>query len=126
MGLRAIAESDLSVILEDAIYGFGWSIIVTDTLDVAVSMTGFSNDIASIIDPETGMAVSGRLASVALRMSTLIDSGIGLPKGIEDSASKPWRVTFNDIVGLPYTFKVSSSNPDRALGIVTCILENYL
>ncbi len=125
MGLRTIAESDLSFILEDDVYGFGWPITVIDPLDVAVAVIGFSDDIAQVIDPDTGQAVSGRLASVALRMSTLIAAGIGIPKGISDINIKPWRIIFDDILGTSYTFKVAQSNPDRALGIVTCILERY-
>ncbi len=125
MGLRTIAESDLSFILEDDVHGFGWPITVIDPLDVAVAVIGFSDDIAQVIDPDTGQAVSGRLASVALRMSTLIAAGIGIPQGISDINIKPWRIIFDDILGTSYTFKVAQSNPDRALGIVTCILERY-
>jgi len=32
---------------------------------------------------------------------------------------------FNDVNGNTYTFKVSESNPDRAIGIITCMLEKY-
>lgn len=125
MGLREIAEADLSIILEDRDLGFGWDITIIDTLDVAVAMVGYSDDISQVIDPDTGMIVSGRLASVALRISTLVNAGIGIPVGIADINTKPWRVIFDDIIGVSHTFKISQSNPDRALGIVTCILERY-
>ena len=87
--------------------------------------TGYSEDISQIIDPDTGQAVSGRLASVALRISSLITAGFTLPVGIADAASKPWIVEFLDINGNAFKFKVSASNPDRALGMVICQLELY-
>lgn len=128
MGLRTIAEQDLGVILEDSGTGFGWPITVTDPSGNSGTgpLTGFSDDIAQIIDPDTGQAVSGRLASVALRISSLTAAGLALPRGIADSGSKPWVIEFDDINGNPYKFKVSQSNPDRALGLVTCLLELYV
>jgi hypothetical protein len=126
MGLRAIAETDLGAILEDSVYGFGWPITVTDPDgNTAPDMIGYSDDISQIIDPDTGEAVSGRLASAALRISSLNTAGLGLPQGIADTASKPWLIQFDDINGNAFTFKVSESNPDRALGMVICLLELY-
>lgn len=125
MSLRQLAETDLGLILEDSSTGFGWSITVTDPAGTSRTLTGFSDDIAQIIDPDTGQAVSGRLASVALRTSSLIAAGLTLPRGIADSGSKPWVIEFDDINGSAYKFKVAQSNPDRALGLVTCLLELY-
>lgn len=124
-GLRELAEQDLGVILEDGVYGFGWSITVIDPNAVSGILTGFSNDIAQVIDPDTGQAVSGRLATAAIRISSLTAAGLGLPVGIEDPNNKPWQVRFNDINGNAYTFKVKDGNPDRALGLVVCVLELY-
>ena len=125
MGLRELAEADLGLILEDKDRGFGYDITLTDPSGTVRPLTGFSDDIAQIIDPDTGIAVSGRLASVAIRTSTIIASGLTLPRGIADAGIKPWLVEFNDINGNPFTFKVSQSNPDRALGLVTLMLELY-
>lgn len=125
MNLRALAESDLSFIVEDGATGFGWDITLTDPSGNTGSFTGLSDDIAQVIDPETGQAVSGRLASIALRTSTLLAEGFTMPVGIADASVKPWLVEFEDINGLPYKFKVTQSNPDRALGLVTCLLETY-
>lgn len=126
MSLRSIAENDLGAILEDGVMGFGWAIQITDPSGLSIPLTGFSDDISQIIDPDTGEAVSGRLVSVALRISSLTTAGLALPVGIADSASKPWIIEFNDINGNPFKFKVSQSNPDRALGLVTCLLELYV
>lgn len=125
MGLRQIAEADLAVILEDSDTGFGWSIKVTDPNGKTEPLTGFSDDISQVIDPDTGQAISGRLASVSLRTSSILALGLELPKGIADSKIKPWIIEFDDINGTAHKFKVTQSNPDRALGLVTCLLEAY-
>jgi len=125
MSLRQIAELDLGLILEDSVTGFGYSIVLTDPSGKVRPFTGFSDDISQIIDPDTGEAVSGRLASVAIRTSSLYAAGLSLPVGISDAGSKPWIVEFDDINGTACKFKVSQSNPDRALGLITLLLELY-
>jgi hypothetical protein len=126
VSLRATAEADLAGILEDSATGFGFPITVTDPAGLEAELIGFSNDIASLIDPETGTAITGRLASVALRISSLIAAGYTtLPQAIQDGNTKPWLVQFDDINGNPFTFKVQEGNPDRALGVITCLLEAY-
>jgi hypothetical protein len=127
MSLRELAEQDLSSILEDKVTGFGWDITLRTPDDTTAQLVGFSNDISQVIDPDTGLLVSGRHATIALRTALIRDAlkGDGLPVGIADGAVKPWLVEFKDINGYNHTFKVVKSNPDRALGIVTCILEAY-
>ncbi len=126
MGLREQIENDLEFIIEDKDSGFGWDINITDPSGTSKDLVGFSNDISQVIDPDTGEAVSGRSASVALRISTLITLGfLDLPEGIADASKKPWVVKFDDIQGSSYTFKVMKSNPDRGIGTVTLILESY-
>lgn len=126
MGLRFIAETDLGIILEDDTYGWGWPIIITNPDGVSKPLTGFSDDISQIIDPDTGQPVSGRLASVAIRIGALTSVGLTLPVGIADSTSKPWLVQFTDTALNNYVFKVAQSNPDRTLGVVVLILELYM
>ena len=127
MGLREQAAADLQSILEDT-SGFGWEITLRNPAGESCEMIGLSNDVAQTIDPQTGIAVSGRIASIALSLKTLEDDQwwLGMPKGITDRTSKPWVVTFNDIMGKPHTFKIQEANPDRAAGIVTCTLESYV
>lgn len=124
MSLRDQAAADLQTFLEDTA-GFGVPITVTDPAGTSVELTGFSTDIGETIDPETGTVVTGRSASVALSLARLTTEGLGIPRGIADGSGKPWVVTFDDIEGNAHTFKVSSSAPDRAAGIVTCMLEAY-
>lgn len=125
-GLREIAEQDLGFILETDTTGFRGPITVTDPSGTTTDgLYGNSNDIAQVIDPDTGQAVSGRLASVSIRISSLTAQGLALPVGIADAGSKPWIVEFDDINGNAFKFKVSQANPDRTLGLVTCLLEAY-
>jgi hypothetical protein len=125
MSLRDQISTDIKNILEDTETGFGWEITITDPDGVTGDLEGFSNDIAQMIDPDTGLAVSGRTASVAVHFASLSAVGLELPVAIADESKKPWIVEFNDIIGNSYTFKVSESNPDRAAGVVVCLLECY-
>ena len=122
MSLRRVAEADLGRILTDTECGFGWPIVLISPRGRRLPLVGFSNDIAELIDPDTGQAVSGRLASVALRMSSL---PADLPQGTADTSVRPWRVEFVDIVGRSWRFAVRESNPDRTLGLHVLILELY-
>jgi hypothetical protein len=125
VSLRELAAADLKVILEDSATGFGWAITVTNPEGTEATLTGFSTDIGQTIDPDTGQAVSGRRASVAIAIASLTDAGLGLPRSIADSGSRPWVIVFDDIHGTSHRFKVAESMPDRAAGVVTCLLEAY-
>lgn len=125
MGLRAEASAKLDLTLEDTNY-FGWPITVTDPNGLSESLTGSSTDIAQVIDPDTGAVVSGRAASVTLKIETLTGLGFAdIPRAIAETAGKPWVISFDDINGNSFTFKVKESNPDRAIGLVVCHLELY-
>ncbi len=127
MGLREVAEQDLSSILENKECGYGWDITLIAPNNCEALLTGFTHDISQVIDPDTGQAVSGRLASIVLRNGLIYENfpGLGLPKGISETTSKPWVVRFDDINGNSWLFKVVESNPDRTLGLVKCFLELY-
>jgi hypothetical protein len=122
VNLRQLAAQDLGNIIEDSVAGFGWPVTVTDPAGTTLAATGFSNDISLVIDPDTGLMVSGRSASVTFRIASMT---LGPPVGVSDAKAKPWVVEFDDIDGASYKFKVQESNPDRALGVIVCILEAY-
>jgi hypothetical protein len=124
VGLRADAEQDLAFILEDEDCG-GVPVILINQDEEAAAFIGQSGDISQVIDPDTGQAVSGRLAHVSLRISSILAEGFTLPRGISRSTEKPWLAIFTDFQGAAYRFKIQSSQPDRTLGIVTCLLELY-
>lgn len=123
MNLRQQAASDLALILEDSDAGFGWPITVTNPDGTVGQLVGFSTDIGLTIDPQTGVAVIGRKASVAIPIARLTTLALGMPRGIP--TGRPWVVTFQDIGGTAHTFKIFEAMPDRAAGIVTCLLEAY-
>ena len=125
MSLRSQAHEDLKTILSDTAQGFGWEITVVSPQGEEVDLSGYSNDISQLIDPDTGQAVSGRRASVALAMQDLKDADLSLPKGVADGAKSPWLVRFKDVGGDSYTLKVVQTNPDRTLGLITCLLEAW-
>lgn len=128
MNLRTIAEADLAVTLEDDVNGFGFDIKITDPDGNVGDLIGQSNDIAQLIDPDTGTAISGRFATAVVRLSSLTavtPVALGIPVNISDAAKKPWVVEFKDINGITLITKVQHSSPDRTLGVVLLILESY-
>lgn len=125
MGLAAIAHADTRAILNDSAYGAGVSIALTAPNGTVGTLTGFSNDIGLLIDPDTGQAVSGRAATIAIHMADLAEQNLDIPRNIQDPRDKPWLVGYTDVLGNAYLFKVSESHPDRTLGLVTCSLTAY-
>jgi hypothetical protein len=127
MSLRQLAERDLSFTLEDSVTGFGWAVTLTDPQGFtgSTNLTGQSHDISQIIDPNTGTAISGRATAFVLRMSSVTAAGFAQPVGVADSDSLPWRVTFDNINGAPFTFKVEYADPDYTLGTITLILGGW-
>ncbi len=124
MGLRELAAADARAILQDD-NGFGWPICITAPSGYRHELTGFANDISRVLDPDTGLPITDRLASIAVPIAALEEKGHGIPVGVSDESQKPWTVGFKDITGKVWTFKVREAQPDRALGIVTCLLESY-
>src|SRR5688572_28829573 len=121
MGLRAQAALDAKAILEDATNGHGWPLTLTSPVGVTTELVGFTTDVGQTIDPDTGQAVAGRRASVALAMSSLP----AMPEAVADEDAKPWLVAFDDVAGSPGTWKVIEVLPDRAIGIVVLLLESW-
>ena len=126
MGLREQAEADLGMIVEDRSFGWGWDIVLTNPEGKSEPMIGISQDISLAVDPDTGMLVSGRTATVALRISSIRAKGFPEnPKNIPEKNKRPWVVGFKDINGVPCLFKVIRSNPDGMIGCLTLVLETY-
>lgn len=119
MDLHQLAEADLAFTLE----GDGQTVTITNPAGVSESLKAISNDISLLIDPDTGVPVSGRNCNVAFRVSSLRAAGFELPKGVEDGAAVPWLVQYTTVNGDTINTKVMASNPDRALGIITLRLE---
>lgn len=121
MGLRAIAAADAKAFLEDSASGFGWPLTLTSPAGATSMLTGFATDVAETVDPEAGIAVLARRTSVAISLLSLV----ALPVVVNDAESRPWTVTMDNIAGEVGTWKVIEVRPDRALGIVVLLLEEY-
>lgn len=123
MSLRLQANLDARMILEDR-SGFGWPISITSPSGVRKDVTGFSNDISLVIDPDTGTLVSGREVTIGVSTTTLRLAGFTEdPRGI--SAGFPWVVEFLDINGTAGRFKVARTSPDLSIGMILLHLEVY-
>jgi len=122
MGLREQAALDAGAILEDSTSGFGVPVVFTSPAGVVTALTGFTQDVSVTIDPETGQAVSGRRASVAVSLASLP----AMPAAVADGSQKPWLVSFASVDGVTATWKVVEVLPDRAVGVVVLLLESYV
>lgn len=121
MGLRATAAADAKAILEDASSGFGWPLLVLSPAGAQFSVTGFATDIGQTVDPDTGQAVAGRRASVAVHASALPV----VPEGVADATVKPWRVQYANSAGVVGLWKVVDVLPDHAMAVLVLLLEAY-
>ena len=125
MSLWDVAERDLADTLEDTAQGFGKTIRLQPPGDPAAAedLSGQAIDVAQTQDPETGIMIAGRTASVVLRIRTILAHFDSIPVGVSDPNSEPWLVTVADSEGTDITYKVASSLRDRSLGTVTLELE---
>lgn len=126
MGLHDQAALDARSFLEDVTGGFGQDVTVTDPFGFRLALKGFVNRVGQQIDPDTGVMVSGDITTVALPVAALVAGGRGIPKGVSDTSSTPWVVSFADLQGVVSKFKVRETNQDRTLGVVVCILEQWI
>lgn len=124
MSLRAQVVTDFRAIVENG-EEFGALVTITDPSGVAVELTALVTDHFAALDPETGIPVAGRTASVAIAMGSLVDAGITLPSGVMDPAALPWRVSFTGADGVLQLYRVTEVLPDRAIGAVVCRLEFF-
>lgn len=123
MNLREMAEYDLETTLEDDIHGFGVSATITDPDGNSAVLQVQSGDIHLLLNPDTDVPVSDRIAHISIRISSLTVAGLGIPRAQPDRSKNPWIFQFPDSGGSERKFTVSKSEPDRTLGIVTVILE---
>lgn len=123
MNLREIAERDLEITLEDDEKGFGIPATVTDPAGTSAILKVQAGDIHLVLDPGTDAEVNTRVAHISLRIKSLENAGLGLPRAEPDTDKNPWLFEFADANGHIRKFTVSDVKPDRTLGLVTVILE---
>jgi hypothetical protein len=111
--------------IEDDVLGFAHECTLTNPAGTSKTFKVLTSDIGALIDPDTGDMVSGRYAEVVFRLKTLADESFNIPRNIREKDSKPWVVTFNDVNGVPGTFKIIRSEPDKEAGMITCVITVY-
>jgi len=118
MNLNALAENDLSFILEDSENGFAREFSLIDTSGNKYELAGIINDIGFAIDTE-GNPISGRSFTASFRLSKLAtENGEYIRPG------RGWKIeTASDESGKEYTAYVTDFKPDRRLGIGLLILS---
>lgn len=123
MGLRDQALLDSGRIIESVV-GFGQAVTLTNPAGVQTALTGLTGEIARLIDPDTGVPVSGRTVHVTLHMPSLPAGG--RPQGVNDTSQKPWTVTMPNLVtGGNVTFAIVATDPDESIGQITVELSAY-
>lgn len=126
MNFLEIAQIDKAFTLNDKDFGFGTEITLTDPDLFSAVVVGRTNDISFAIDPNTGVAVSGRTSIFAIDFNELTNKGFSsLPAHQSDKTKKPWIAEWIDLFAKTHTFTVLEANPDRTLGIILCTLQFY-
>ena len=126
MSLKRQAIADHQAICENT-GDFAWPVFLVSPEKMKKEVSGLTNDISDIIDPDTGTPISGRLISIHLSQQTIFSAGFKqLPYSIADESKKPWLVELkNPITDIVSVFKVKRSLPDTSLGGIKLILELY-
>lgn len=124
MSLWDIATADAARIIQSVSGGFARPATFTDPAGNSATINANCQDISQSIDPDTGIMVSGRYATVVLSLAALHATGLGTPIGIASQSTKPWLVSFAGADGIAKTFKVFQTSPDDN-GLFTCKLELY-
>lgn len=120
-----MARADSRAILNDTRTGSGVPIVITPPGQAARALTGWSNDIGLLVDPDTGQAISGRVATVAVHIADLAAEGLPIPEAEHRQDAKPWSLSFKDEQDNDYTFRIAETHPDRTMGIVTFTVDSY-
>jgi hypothetical protein len=124
MSLAAQAEADLATVLESSSdFGVPFTLTDPDEFSSAEQLFGRFSDVGQVMDPGTGAMISGRHATLTVRISTLTAAGYSeLPEGIIDESSLPWIVEAAGPSTPLQKYSVAQTFPDRALGVVTMVL----
>jgi hypothetical protein len=123
MGLRSQAAADVKAILENT-DDFGVAITLTDPAGVDTVLTGFTGDITSVIDPDSGAIVKGRRLHVTLHLESLPAGP--RPEVANDITAKPWTVSFARVVGAVVTkYLVNGTHPDDSMGTIVLDLGDW-
>ena len=122
MSLLAKAAADVRSILNDVAGGVAVPITIVPPTHDSVIVNGFQTDVGLSTDPDTGVMVAQRKASIAISQADLLAAGIDIPEGVPDDDRTPWLVRWTPPTGEQQTMKVVNVLPDK-LGclVLTCV-----
>lgn len=101
-----------------------WGVEMTLTApdSTTTTITGLFTKHHMAVDPESGMQVIGKNAHISFSESDLSD----YPVRVSGEVSlKGHKVTVADSYGT-LTYKIKEVQPDETLGIIVCILSDYV
>lgn len=125
MSLRTTAANDFKKITQN-LKEWGLKLTITAPDDSTFDVIGLATDISLKVDPDTGLVVSGRKASVAISLDQFRANDITeVPSMRPDQSGKPYRISFTSEDGNTYNFSIRESIPDRTLDQVVLILQQW-
>ena len=125
MNLREIAAVDHAAILSDVSQGFAIPLTITNPAGVSVTLAGFASDVGEVVDPESGIPVIGRRATISFVQDPIVEAGLGPIVAIVDDNRRPWLASFADAHGVVRIYKITGVMPETDLGSLRCSLETY-
>lgn len=108
MNIRALAEKDLALTLENN--GEGWEICFTDPEGESYKVRGRVGDIGFGYDTE-GNSIAARVVQATWRLSSMMLEGKYL------IPSRGWTCNWKDLSGKAWSAYVTRCEPDRTLGV---------
>lgn len=123
MSLLARAAADVRSILNDVAGGFAIPITIIPPDYAEVVINGFQTDVGLAIDPDTGVMVAGRKASIVISQADLAAADLAIPEGIPEDDENPWLVRWTPPTGGEQTMKVVSALPDKLGCLVLTVVS---
>jgi len=108
MNIRALAEKDLGLTLENS--GEGVKICFTSPKDESYEVYGRVGDIGFGYDTD-GNKISTRVVQVTWRLSSMMNNNKYVLPG------RGWACTWSDLSGQDWSAYVTNFEPDRTLGV---------
>lgn len=123
MSLLAKAAADVRSILNDVGGGFAVPIAVVAPDGTTATINGLQTDVGLAIDPDTGVMVAGRKASIVISQADLAAAGLDIPQGVPDDDENPWLVRWTPPTGAEQTMKVVNALPDKLGCLVLTVVS---
>lgn len=124
MGLIDQAKKDIEQITSN-LDGFGVEMTLTAPTSQSITIKGLHKKHHLGIDPEKGVAVNTKTASVSFSEKFLTDQGYPVrnSKGVVDL--KKHLVDVKDSTGNSEKYIIEQWFPDETIGLIVCILGTY-